>query len=308
MTEDRKLEGTKTANPKESLIWGLPRNVASFVVIAVTSAIVYRVVTVQCSIVFDFPTLLSLLLALFSVALSALFYFKATDTSNAFYDNTYKFTQQIAELLVKIESGFGERLRHLDEAYHGMRDSFDKLPARMVAKAAKEELAEEKQSESKLIEERDRIIKELASKSQLNATEREKVLSQLSEKDKALMSARSEIALLTQRLHEAQMQRKQSISEAELDPELIHIISRLILPEIGGKQAMLVSPSGLARRFERVLPTLPRSVVARMQHLGLLSESGSLSPDGAILIRNVARRYRRIENTDDSNNASEGTR
>jgi len=69
----------------------------------------------------DTSTLLSLLLALFSVALSALFYFKATDTSNAFYDNTYKFTKEIAELLVKIESGFGEKLRHLDEGYKNTR-------------------------------------------------------------------------------------------------------------------------------------------------------------------------------------------
>lgn len=99
MIENKNPELPKVSEPKERLIWGLPRTVVSFVVVAITSAIVYRVVTVQCSIVFDFPTLLSLLLALFAVALSALFYFKATDTSNAFYDNTYKFTQQIAELL-----------------------------------------------------------------------------------------------------------------------------------------------------------------------------------------------------------------
>jgi len=43
---------------------------------------------------------------MFSVALSALFYFKQP-TNNAFYDNTYKFSKDIAELLVRIESDSG---------------------------------------------------------------------------------------------------------------------------------------------------------------------------------------------------------
>jgi ATP-dependent Lon protease len=61
--------------------------------------------------------LFSLLLALFSISLAALFYFKATDTSNKFYDNTYKFTQQTSEILNKIESGFGEKLSNLSSSY-----------------------------------------------------------------------------------------------------------------------------------------------------------------------------------------------
>jgi hypothetical protein len=62
---------------------------------------------------FAFSDLLSLLLALFSVWLSVAFYLKASDTSNKFYDNTYRFTSNISELLGRIEERFGERLRHL---------------------------------------------------------------------------------------------------------------------------------------------------------------------------------------------------
>lgn len=277
---------------KEELIWGLPRAVVAFVVITLTSVIAYRVATVHCAIVFDFPTLLSLLLALFSVALSALFYFKATDTSNAFYDNTYKFTQQIAELLVKIESGFGERLRHLDEAYHGMRDSFDKLPGRMQVSAAKQELVQEQQSVEKLIAERDKIINELASKSQLNTAEKERIISQLQEKDKALGAARAEIAVLSQRLMEAQMHRRHVVEGAELDPELMHFM-RQFMPELGIKDVGNMPPSMITKRFESMIPMLPRSIVSRMQHQGLLSESGALTPEGAIVIRNLFRNYRR---------------
>jgi hypothetical protein len=93
-----------------------------------------QIIITPFNLQFDFPTFLSLLLAIFSVGLAAMFYFKATDTSNAFYDNTYKFSQEIAGLLVKIESGFGEKLTHLDDAYKGMRDRFDQLPNRMEIK------------------------------------------------------------------------------------------------------------------------------------------------------------------------------
>jgi hypothetical protein len=89
-------------------LWEWVKAISTLTLVGVVAYKIYIIPPTSLSI--DFPTLLSLLLALFSVALSALFYFKATDTSNAFYDNTYKFTKDIAELLVKMESGFGERL------------------------------------------------------------------------------------------------------------------------------------------------------------------------------------------------------
>ena len=42
---------------------------------------------------FNFTDLLSLLLAFFSITISIVFYLKAGETANQFYDNTYKFTQ-----------------------------------------------------------------------------------------------------------------------------------------------------------------------------------------------------------------------
>ena len=99
-----------------------------FVVILASTVIAYKIAITPFNLVFDFPALLALLLALFSVFLAALFYFKTTETSSAFYDNTYKFTRDIAELLVKIESGFGEKLRHLDESYYHMREKIEAEP------------------------------------------------------------------------------------------------------------------------------------------------------------------------------------
>ena len=64
---------------------------------------------------FSFSDLLALILALFSIALAATFYFKATETSNTFHDNTYKFTQHISETLGRMDERFGERLSSLGE-------------------------------------------------------------------------------------------------------------------------------------------------------------------------------------------------
>lgn len=57
---------------------------------------------------FSFNDFLALVLALFSVALSVAFYFKANEASNQFYDNTYKFTKEMSEILGRIEAGFGD--------------------------------------------------------------------------------------------------------------------------------------------------------------------------------------------------------
>ena len=88
----------------------IPWWVKSIVILTFTGVISYKIITSQFNFLFDFSSFLSLVMAFFSIGL---FYFKATETSNSFYDNTYKFTQEIAGLLVKIESGFGEKLNHL---------------------------------------------------------------------------------------------------------------------------------------------------------------------------------------------------
>lgn len=107
---------------------------------------------------FYFNALLSLLLAIFAIGLSVAFYFKATDTSNLFYDNTYKFTKEISEISGRIEAGFGERLRHLDEGYSGLVNKFDKGHREQNIKETKEESEKEKQKLKSEIEERNKIL------------------------------------------------------------------------------------------------------------------------------------------------------
>ena len=58
-------------------LWEWVKAISTLVIVGVGS---YKVYLTPIDLTVDFPTLLSLLLALFSVALAALFYFKATET------------------------------------------------------------------------------------------------------------------------------------------------------------------------------------------------------------------------------------
>jgi hypothetical protein len=90
------------------------------IVILFAIVIAKRLATVDLSKLnltgFDFSQLLALLLALFAMALSAQFYFKAADTSNAFYNNTYNFMKDVSEVLGRMEERFGKQLEGLEKA------------------------------------------------------------------------------------------------------------------------------------------------------------------------------------------------
>lgn len=125
------------SNQNKNGLWDWVKAISTLVTVGI---IAYKIYLTPIELTVDFPTFLSLLLALFSVGLAALFYFKATETSNTFYDNTYNFTKDIAQLLVKMESGFGERLRNLDEGYTPMRDSlqhYNEKPSEKVEETKK---------------------------------------------------------------------------------------------------------------------------------------------------------------------------
>lgn len=73
----------------------------------------------------NFESLLTLIISFFAIYLSVLFYFKATESSNQFYNNSYTFTKDISETLRGIEAGFGEKLKNIDRGYEDFRKSFE---------------------------------------------------------------------------------------------------------------------------------------------------------------------------------------
>jgi len=119
---------------------------------------------------FNFSDFLSLQLALFAIILALIFYLKANETSNKFYDNTYKFTTDISILLGRIEAGFGERLRHLDEGYTGLVDRFDRIPIDVTK--VKEQVVEEEEEIKEKEREYNQLIETLAERAKLQEDEK----------------------------------------------------------------------------------------------------------------------------------------
>ena len=146
-----------------------------------------------CKNDFSVESILSTLLAFFSIFMSVFFYFKADETSSRFYDSSYRFMKDISVTLGKIEERFGEKLNSLnDKVSHLDRER----------KKVSEEI-EDKQ------EDKDRIINELMEKANLNEEERATYKNELKIKEMEIaqlqsyrMRAEREAAMLRRRMEQ----------------------------------------------------------------------------------------------------------
>jgi Skp family chaperone for outer membrane proteins len=237
---------------------------------------------------FNFSDLLSLTLAIFAIALSVAFYFKATDTSNKFYDNTFKFTKDISEILGRIEAGFGERLRHLDEGYTGLRDKFDggvQVSAEEI-ESTKKELEEEKNKLKKERTEKNEILSSLMKKAKLSATEKEEVLEKLENKEK-------EISHLSKELHFLKRELKHDENELRNKyPSVIYkMITHFIKKENIDTSIILEAPFGFIRRkFKFNRENHPRSFYERFNEFGIIEDDEYFTTKGIQLLKDIAKR------------------
>lgn len=143
---------------------------------------------------FNFSDLLSLILGMFSIGLAVMFYIKANETSNNFYDNTYKFTQDVSIILGRIEAGFGEKLKHLDEGYNRINDAIYNSPKN--EEEARKEIKSNEIKLEKVLEEREAIIQDLLLKVKLADSEKDKISQTLKQKDTELRLVQIELSRL----------------------------------------------------------------------------------------------------------------
>lgn len=112
-------------------------------------------------------SILSTLLAFFSIFISIFFYFKADETSTNFYNSSYEFMKDISVTLGKIEERFGEKLNSLnDKVSHLDR----------ISNETSEEIKDK-------TNDKDSIINKLMEKANLSEEEKEKYREELAEKD-----------------------------------------------------------------------------------------------------------------------------
>jgi hypothetical protein len=258
-----------------------PRWGTGVALVIFVAAVAYKIITSPFNLQIDFTAILSLVLALFAVWLSALFYFKATESSNKFYENTYRHTKDIAQLLTRIESGFGERLRHLDEGYTSMRDRFAQSP--MVAVAKKEIKAEEEHIEEK-IKEREELVTKLLEKTQLQFAEKQHFMSELAVKDAELKSALLELTRLR-----ADLENTEEIAGTATPEFLRKYLEMSILPRLGSPETLADLPASMIMRlFPKIAPQ-DSAFFRDMSRVGFTNEERDLTLKGAEYIRLLAR-------------------
>ncbi|MBO9647375.1 MAG: hypothetical protein J7605_02610 [Variovorax sp.] len=266
--------------------WLSWRSIRDIAVIALLVVLTWKLVNADISInigEFSFTDLLALILALFSVWLSILFYFKADEASAKFYDNTYKFTKDMSEILGRIEAGFGERLRHLDEGQTSLRDLVGRFPisgAHVVEEVEREErVIEEKEGEQK------KIIEELAVKAKLAEGEKADLFRRLAQTSEELELARAELRRLME------------VSEA--DGELTssaRIAGLRVLEDLLVRLAGSVGPNRVRNMYKRnaneVWTQLTSRAVARtefemLKDGGVVDDHGRLTPFGTAGLRTL---------------------
>ncbi len=134
---------------------------------------------------FSIESLLSLLLAFFSIFISIFFYFKASDTSNNFYDKSYDIMKDVSVTLGKIEAQFGEKLSIMNE----------KLATLTHAEV-------EKKEELVMVEDdTQKIIDEFIAKEKIDKQEKEEFIKQLQEKQKESEMLKMQLSRLERERH-----------------------------------------------------------------------------------------------------------
>jgi len=260
--------------------------------------VTWRIANAQISINWSdlrFSDLLALILALFAMGLSAAFYLQSTKMSHTFYDNTYRFTKDTSEMLGRIEAGFGERLRHIDEGYTGLVSKIDNLPADWTAK--REEIKKEKADIEETAKERDKVITEALERANVQVEERDALLKLMKEKDLRLLAARDQLRRLQeeeQRLREMNDQLKRiSTMAGDREPELSHdrLLLRRLRSQLGKVDIEFLRRGGdnVENAFGHVMSRLPEDLVEMMVDLGWMDRRGHLTSKGEAGMAKVVR-------------------
>lgn len=113
-------------SPKEELELKIKNRFSWLIIGSVTIFIIGIMYTfIFETIIIDFITVVTLVIAFFSIYLSALFYFKATEQSNNFYDRSFNHTKQIQVLLSQMEGKFNKSLDVLEKGNETIREKIE---------------------------------------------------------------------------------------------------------------------------------------------------------------------------------------
>jgi len=223
---------------------------------------------------FGFTDLLSMIIAFFSIGLSVAFYFKASETSNLFYDNSYKFTKDVSEILGRIEAGFGEKLKHIDEGYAGIRSKFEQFPFDM--NKAKEDIEEEKREIEKKKKEQSDLLETLAEKAKLAEAEKSDLFSKMEKTNEELELARNEL----RRLQRTVINHEADPIDQEVRRRAINYLLKKISNEIPEDIEAPITPRVIRGIFENIKHDIHTDAAKDLVSIGSIDDEGNLTNRG----------------------------
>lgn len=231
---------------------------------------------------FNFTDLLSLILALAAVALSAAFYFKADESARSFYDNTYHFTKEVSEILGRIEAGFGKQLEHINQSYVGLNDKIDRMPfdPAFIREQEAAKVSEIQEQEA----ERDNIIQDLMRRAQMDVAEKANLQEKLDSLSSELEHSKSQLAYF-------RTMEPENIDAWGFSKEGIRWLYEKIASYYSSNIAL--SDRAVMIRFRKAIRSgaLDTGAIAHMTHAGLLTGE-ELTPAGVMFIRSVLKKHR----------------
>lgn len=179
--QDRK---ESNISPKEELELKI-KNRFSWLIIGSVSIFVVGIMYafIFGNIEIDFITIVTLAIAFFSIYLSALFYFKATEQSNNFYDRSFNHTRQIQVLLSQMEGKFNKSLDILEKGNETIREKIDTVNGFEYLGNANSNIQGVEQRKERFLEDT------LFSKLEMSLEEKQTVMQELHklEKEKSLL-------------------------------------------------------------------------------------------------------------------------
>ncbi|QVN08317.1 hypothetical protein JYG35_06505 [Pseudomonas rhodesiae] len=275
------MSETNENNEKKRSVTGFLTlaNVRDLAVVALIIVVGVRFATADFNIDlkdFSFTDLVSLFLAVSSVALSALFYFKADESSRTFYTHTYKFTKEVSEMLGRIDSGFGEKLTNIGQGYNDLSQKFDRFSFDPVAAASRVENSEAKKAEIEEQEARRQdIIEELMQRASVAGEERDQLLERLSSLSRELEQSKAELA-----------EQRRELGD-EVDPGFRGYLGEFVLKHFP-KDTVNGRPLFIRRQFQKVIddPAFGNSAIRYMRRYGLMDDD-KLTDKGVDFVRYI---------------------
>lgn len=187
-----KLENVKIADLTFGHVLRLIRELAFVVVL---SYLGIKVFSGELSLDFtklSASELVSMLLAFFSIALSAAFYFAATNSSNQFYDNISKFNKDTSELLGRVD----EKVNSVNNRQDELRDSFNKHYSQQPS----DKLVEKKAATEQKIKDAENawndLLKGILNSAQVDPSEKDRLENELRSRDAELSELREQSSRL----------------------------------------------------------------------------------------------------------------